>query len=469
MRICLLHDLFRTRQFGQGGQNRTAAMWAQVLGPVIAGLGHTLYRPGAFIEDEVPVLEALGLPPVTASWVRFYSHPEALPLVAEILDEHVLARPGGPDLVLGWELSPNMLRVLAARRVPTIEFNLDAVRFAPDLFLRARANRQGYRLRLAAHAVPDAPLRAHAARFAASLPAAPALPPATLFAGQVADDSSLIEGAALAGVSELLPAFPPGPPLLLKPHPHGAPHPDIAALHGRFGNARVTTDNIYALLAAPHVKRVVAMSSSVLAEAALFGKPVTALITPDQHPDRLAEYGGYARLDARFLTAGFWRALLEGGPAAGAGGALSISGLFNRSWGRVAGLPQIERHALGAGTRYRFGAGQNGVGLLGLGWTRTGPDRSRTEAGLATIHLTPEAAPRGMRVHLHCHSASPTRLAVAARSPRLGGERGLASATLEAGFAQVVSLVLPPGLCGAPLELVLRPDQPMALLGLVGQ
>lgn len=93
MRVCLLHDIFRAELFGQGGQNHVSRMWEQVLIPVLASLGHQLVRPPAFTMDHPPALR-------------------------DLATAHGFA-------ALGQKV---------------IEFNLDAVRFCPDLFLRARTD-----------------------------------------------------------------------------------------------------------------------------------------------------------------------------------------------------------------------------------------------------------------------------------------------------------------------------------------
>jgi hypothetical protein len=455
MRVCLLHDIFRAELFGQGGQNHTSAMLEQVLAPVLASLGHQLVRPPAFIMDRPPVLRdfaaAHGLAHDVGSWLRLYADPATLPLVRQVLREHVLAPIDGADLVLGWEMSPNMLRGLAGLGQKVIEFNLDSVRFCPDLFLRARSNDPAIVAWLDSYAVPDAMPRAYAAQLMASMPPPPPHPPATLFAGQVADDSSLIEGGAFARVQDHQAALAPdiGEILLLKPHPHGAPHPGIRWLHAAHEQARITPDNIYALLAAPFVRRVVTLTSSVATEAALFGKPAQRLVTPDQAMAKLPEFGAYRRLDARFLTPACWAALL-GGRLSAAPPPPPIARLFSRPWGRFTAPPAIPSRQLAAGTPRHCGAGGDGLVHLGFGWAAPAAECSWTEGEFATLLL----APQSTRLRLTCRAATSLKLDITIRP---GGQ----IRRIELGAQPTdIDLDLSPA---TVLELTLRPSATLAL------
>lgn len=464
MRICLLHDIFRVNLFGQGGQNNTSQMWERVLAPLLGGIGHELVRPPAFTGDEpAPLVEMARrhrLAPEVASWSWLYSNPAARPLVREMLERHVLAPMGGADLVLGWELSPNMLRALAAFGLPTIEFNLDAVRFGPDLFLRLRSSHAPLAARLDPYVVPDSALRAHAAALAAAIPPPPPHRPAVLFAGQVADDSSLIRDGALAGIAPHVPAIraalQPGEALLLKPHPHGAPHSDIRLLHAAFPAARIVTDNIYALLAAPWLRRVVTMTSSVATEAELFGTPALRLLTPDQSPALLPELSAYRRIDARFLTAAFWRALLDGAPARHEPPPARIGQLFSRPWGRFTTPPTIQPRPLAPGARLECGAEAGLSTLLGFGWAPPEDDRIWAEGAMATLLLTPAAGGLRLRLHGAPGGSLALGLAIGLRAPTLEGERLALTCFLDPAAPAPVDVPIPPELCGAPVEVVLR-------------
>ena len=283
MRIALVHDVFRANPFSSGGQNRAAAFWQAQLAPVLAPLGHDLVRPAAFAPNSPPLLEQVAdrhsLPRDRSSWISLFSDPALLPLVG-----HLLVGLKACDLVLGWELSPNIMRALTAQGMRFVNSSIDTIRFCPDVFLRVRTNDPVLSDRLAGHEVPTASLRAEARRLAQSMPPAPARPDSVLFAGQMEIDASLIAGAALAraaGLGAGIEALCAGRTLLLKPHPHCTLHPDIRALHAVLPGSRIVDDNVYALLAAPWLREVVTLSSSVADEAAMFDKPARRLVTPD--------------------------------------------------------------------------------------------------------------------------------------------------------------------------------------------
>lgn len=372
----MLHDVTRSAVFGQGGHNHVAAVWRDRLAPAFARLGHELVCPAAFAEDRPAAVERLadatGLTRDTAGWVRLYSDPALVPAVGSLL-----AAVEPADLVLGWELSPNIVRALARRGIAVIDMGVAPLRFAPDLYLRLRTSDSVLATRLAGLAVPDAVFAAAAARMRTAVGGQAAA--GVVFVGQTDVDASLISDGALAGaaphVATLRALMRPDEALLLKPHPHGVEHGDIDLLHRLFPNARIVTDSAYALLAAPAVRRVVTLSSSVAEEARWFGKTAFRLVTPDAAPERLGELSGFHLVGIEMLGEGFWARLLDGAaeapqPPAG----VTLRRLFSLGWGwpplPVAPPPGPGPDGaidLGAAARCGFGwqVGADGIGMTG--------------------------------------------------------------------------------------------------------
>lgn len=199
MRVVLLHDI--TRSVCQAGHDRVAAAWCALLAPAFAALGHSLECPAAFAADRpesvARLMARLGLAPEPASWVQLYSDP------ARLAEVHGLLEPIEADLVLGWELSPNIARALVARGTPVIDMGVAPLRFGADLYLRMRASTTEHATRLARLAVPARTI-ATAARdlreALAPIPRAPRGAGAVLFVGQTDLDASLITGAVVASV-----------------------------------------------------------------------------------------------------------------------------------------------------------------------------------------------------------------------------------------------------------------------------
>lgn len=391
MRAVVLHDVLRSAC--QAGHHHVAELWCRLLAPALAPLGHSVSCPATFAA-EVPepvdaMLRRLGLARGPGAWARLYADPALVPEVAKLLD-HVDA-----ELVIGWELPPNLLRALDARDIAVIDMSIAPLRFETDLYLRLRTNRAEWAARLAERAVP-ATLFANAARrlHEAFGPVARGATvqggvPAVLFVGQTDLDASLIAGGILASVADHVPALEAlldgGAPLWLKPHPHGERHADIRMLHARFPQSRVVTDAIYCLLCDPGVGTVATLSSSVAEEAGWFGRRAVRLIAPDDGPGAVPGLSDYHIVSGQVVTAEFWRGVLLG--AAGqkaAGHGISLRRLFRLNWG----WPPMPPRALPVLTPdsplalRRGGAGQ---AACVFGWQAPDGDGVRSAGVLATL------------------------------------------------------------------------------------
>jgi hypothetical protein len=409
VRICIAHDFFRSPALDPalGSADRTGQFLAALLTPILSGLGHDVQRLSEVRDgrsDSVTSLLARHAWPASmATWARLFSDPAASPAIWPMI-----APLAGFDLVIGWELPPNIMRLLHAAERPFIDVGIHAIRFAPDLFLRVRSNDPARTERLARLEAPQEALAAEAARLQATRPPdAAARPSAMVFAGQMEIDSSLVTDAALTRVdpfiARIASLLAPEQALLLKPHPHGAPHTDIMTLHRAFPRSRVIDDNIYDLLAAPWVERIVTLSSSVADEAALFGKRVERLIVPDNDPARVHPgISRYHRIDARFATGAFWAHLLSGTvDAAGAEpGATPIRRMFTHRWGHTPWPPPRHSRGVSPGRDVLFSAGGAGLALCVSGWSPPEEWGVWSDSDVATLLIDPEAAPNGLHLTL---------------------------------------------------------------------
>lgn len=390
MRVALLHDV--TRSVCQSGHHRAAAMWQAALAPAFAALGHELECPAMFAAERPEAVAALmrraGLAPEPADWARLFSAPE---LLAEV---EALVAPLEAELVLGWELSPNLVRALLRRGLPVIDMSLAPLRFAPDLFLRLRASRAAWAEALAAMEVPAQEVRQAAARMREAMaPEGGGRGDAVLFVGQTDLDASLIEGGRMAGVERHLGTLERmlagGRRLLLKPHPHGERHEVVQLLHRRFPEAHIATRSVYALLSDPGIAGVATLSSSVAQEATWFGLPAVALATPDHAPERLPELSGFRVVKARVADPRFWDGVLGGAAVPEGGPALALRRMFRLDWGWP---PMPPRAAVAPGPDWvELGRGQPGEALLGFGWGRPEADGVRPAGPLATLGFRRDA------------------------------------------------------------------------------
>jgi hypothetical protein len=461
MRIVVLHDVFRAALFGLGGVNQVAAFWQSLLAPKLRRLGHALELPAGLGADRPAALDELaaghGLAHEPGSWFRLFSDPAMLPAVTGIL-----APLRGFDLVLGWELSPNIMRALSGMRLGFIDASIDSIRFCPDLFLRLRTNAPRYHDALAALEISGDRLRQEAARQSAIADSGGRA--SVLFAGQMPIDSSLIVGGKLAEPASFIGQIAAGlrgRQLLLKPHPHAAPHADIRALHDAIPDSRITTDPVYALLAAPWLEEVVTLSSSVADEAEMFGKPAMRLITPDGAPERLDGVSRFHRVDAGFLTAAFWDRLLSRRPARAAlpepPAPRNLRQLFRYDWGWRAATPEPGARDIRPGMTVRFASGQPGGAWCCFGWSTPEDWGIWSDGDVATLLVQPQDAPDGLTL----------RLALTAFVPDASRPPGLEITSRPAGVARrifldspnppPIDIALPAALCGdGPVEIVLR-------------
>jgi hypothetical protein len=438
MRVALLHDV--TRAVCQSGHHRVAAMWQRQLAPAFAALGHELHCPDAFAAERPDPVAALmrraGLAAEPGDWARLFSDPALLPEV-EVLLADISA-----DLVLGWELAPNMVRALLRRDVPVIDMSLAPLRFAPDLFLRLRTSQPDWAASLAGMAMPPEQLQAAASQVREAVaPARPEGGNAVLFVGQTDLDASLIEDGQLAAVGRHLDAIEHmlagGRALLLKPHPHGERHENLRLLHRHFPQARIVTDSIYTLLSDPAVGAVATLSSSVAVEAAWFGRSATALITPDQAPERLPELSGFHTIAARVADPRFWDRVLNGTTGGPAGPAVSLRGMFHLDWGWP---PMPARPAVALSADWlALARGQGGDALLRFGWRRPGAAGVEAAGALATLGFRC-AAPG--TVELVCGTDAPEDQPVAL-SVRPGG--ATSTGIVAAGGVTTLRVAVPAG------------------------
>jgi hypothetical protein len=462
LRIAIVHDVFRSEVFGLGGQNRAAAFWHAQLAPIFAALGHELVRPADFAPDRPPVLQQLAashpLPPDRSSWMRLFSDPALLSTVSDML-----AGLRSCDLVLGWELSPNIMSALLAHGIRFVDASIDAIRFCPDLFLRLRTNDEVLAARLAALEVAQTNLRAVARQRADAVPPAPPRPDSVLFAGQMDIDSSLVVDARVAraaGSVARIEAACAGRDLWLKPHPHCPLHTDIRALHSALPSSRIADDNVYALLAAPWLREILTLSSSVADEAELFEKPARRLVTPDWAA--VAGVSRFFRTDARFTTRAFWQKLLTGQDALSPDApARALRSMFSYRWGWSEAPPALIERGLAAGDRILFGAG-GGARLCSFGWSAPEEWGVWSDGPLATL-LMDIAGADGQRLRLRLDAMAfvpnplrPLRISVSARP---GGP--ITELSLPESPQAPIMLDMPAGCWGrGPMELVFRLHDP---------
>ena len=251
MRIAFSCDLMRHGGDAGDAEANSAWLWP-LLRPVVEEIGHelVLHTRDDPATAHAAQAAACGLDPSEA-WPLLYSDPAQTDAVRRTSRTLLEA-----DLVIGHELSPNQLHVLAQAGVPCVDLSVDPVRFGPELFLRVRTSDRVLADLLQRRHVPDAALADAVEAMRKRCGASAGVPgPAVLFAGQTDADASLIEGARLRSVEPFIDRIrglvEPGWRLLLKPHPYARSNADVRALHAAAPGSIFVQDNVYALPASP--------------------------------------------------------------------------------------------------------------------------------------------------------------------------------------------------------------------------
>ncbi len=292
---------------------------------------------------------------------------------------------GAEALVLGFGLSPAMIRALCRRKTPFIDLEVHPVRFARDLYLRARTADSQAASALEAIAGDDDTLAVDAAlhqsnarlfgggqRYAAAGDIA-------LFAGQARFDASLVKNGRLTSPEDYLAdiqQIAAGHDLMLvRPHPYESDTSHLGPLLRTIPNSILVEDSTYALLTEVSLRTVVALSSSVLNEADIMGKATCRLLTPDIALESLTDTGlkefriGPAIFSPRFWASVTGQLAQKGKPARrepDTPGALRYS--YGRSWGMNRDAGRSNFPLLTAGGRVEAADTAAFTAMLTSGW-----------------------------------------------------------------------------------------------------
>lgn len=272
--------------------------------------------PGATGFDTPGFYAAAGAAPDIAGWVRLFD--------ADILPRDAAMRLAAPfeeaAVVIGFELAEMQKRLLSQLGIPWVDLNIHPVRFGPDLFFAVQTNHAGILAGLVAHHAEDAAFEPWAdwlAAMAVKMPIAPATEEQVLLVGQTRVDRSLIAQGRLIDLRDVAAAFHrevgAEPRLLFRPHPYESGDFGLHELGLPRARIRRMDQNAYLLLAQDNVRRVIGVSSSLVAEARFFGKEGIFL---GPSPFRIAPTRSalapllHASVVGAWLWADFWRDLL---------------------------------------------------------------------------------------------------------------------------------------------------------------
>lgn len=272
--------------------------------------------------DTPAAYRALGLPLSTDGWAHLAGLAE---IDAELAD--ALLAPFRDSLVVGYEMPDLLLALLDEAGIAVVDLVLHPLRFLDDLVFALRTNRPEIHALLLANeldaelpALSAGRIRSKAAWMAPPLPLSPGT---VLILGQVARDRAALDAEtgrfAHLGEhgAELLDLVTGASMALFKPHPYDqAASPSQVAMRA-FGSVQRTEANLYHLLAQDEVEAVVALNSSGLDEAAVFGKRAVWLRPPlyafgRTSPGPAGGFGEAVPQDGAWTEPAFWRLLAAG-------------------------------------------------------------------------------------------------------------------------------------------------------------
>ncbi|WP_137178621.1 hypothetical protein [Roseomonas sp. AR75] len=302
--ILWLHRLLRRPLAAATGLEVEALAW----GPPPGSTATPFDTPGFYA--------AAGVTPDIDGWVALFDA-ESIPREAA---SRMAASFDGVGAVIGFELAEMQKRLLTRLGIPWVDLNIHPYRFGPDLLFAVQTNHGDIVQALAAHHAEDHVFEPWADLVAATAVKIPVSAPVTeevLVVGQTRVDRSLLSGGRLIDLRDMAPAFHraigPEAPILYKPHPY---NPEGFGLHDvglPLRRIREVSDNAYVLMGQDAIRRVVGISSSLVAEARFFGKEGVFLgNSPFRIPstrDALAP-GMHASVVDAWMSADFWRDLL---------------------------------------------------------------------------------------------------------------------------------------------------------------
>lgn len=178
-------------------------------------------------------------------------------------------------LVLGFEMSRTHVRSLQARRIPFVSFDISPLRFMDDLCIRICECSPEIHLDEFNLKILDVYFAANLMKAAKAYDTGIAANPGSvLVIGQTLHDRTVIHGGRFHSISEYVEdilQLAAGRRIYYKPHPYHNNSVDMCRMLSAQNCEQI---NIYKLLSQNEFTDVIGLSSSVLTEAAFFGKKV---------------------------------------------------------------------------------------------------------------------------------------------------------------------------------------------------
>lgn len=308
----LEHEPFRTDQ-------HVNLLWISTwLGPLVRGVTKlpvsllSWSKRSSFQAKEV--YDSYGIPMDRYAISKIYDA-EPNEFLADYLSEFISVR----DLVIGFEMPPIFIGGLLKLGIDYVDLMHSPIRFLSDLAFYIRTNKPEFFDRISEYRLSKGTIEEEAEQFRERLSKLESLKlcdNSCLIAGQVERDVSLIKGTgfvSLEAFREKLGRLTQGfERLYFKPHPYQTKLLPSAAFVTKEMGAQTINENIYRIMYQPEVKKVLAISSSVVHEAPFFGCEGAFL---SEYPFQLAEAFDPFKYQHVYLSAQssvFWDYVIRG-------------------------------------------------------------------------------------------------------------------------------------------------------------
>jgi hypothetical protein len=224
--------------------------------------------------------------------------------------------------VISQECGPLFWKLFKKHNIPCIDMFISPVRFLEDIHWAIKTNVDAARCSLIKYAVDENYIRLCANSLKIYYGQRRALlPKSLLFVGQTKIDLSLLKDGKIHDIydfkKELGTMFAQYKNVYFKKHPFAQDDKRTNNFLSSFGNIIFTDENIYKMLCDENLSTVVSLSSSVLHEAAYFGKKAIPLLcfynSYYSRRDSCCACDTYITVSPNVYRAEFWADILRGG------------------------------------------------------------------------------------------------------------------------------------------------------------
>lgn len=258
---------------------------------------------------------SLDLPFSMNSWCQIYDEVEFPDSIKNNLYENLK-----DSLIFSYEASPALLKAYTRMGLQYIDISIHPLRFLDDYIFAIRTNINEVRKKILHYKLQKEICNAKAHIYkakAAKLNVFQQMPECSvLFAGQMGQDSSLIENGRMLDLNDVKffieKAASNYPKVYYKKHPHNKNTKSIEEFISKIKRVEVVDWNIYDALGSGVFSKIVSLSSGVLHEARAFGfETVRYSMARDYYDESIDDEFSYIPVMRLPMIEGFWKSVFH--------------------------------------------------------------------------------------------------------------------------------------------------------------